>query len=145
MSPSQSKCWYSKNCLHFLKCAVPLVGVEQGELDFTLENVLYNTNTWIWLKWGSVTHQMAVPVPHISCCVLNHHNLFYQIQNALAFNWDTCCHIALCLQLLPFHCDMIIDIEGAKIDCLSLFMCPLLAQCKIGFFSFFFCCGRLHY
>jgi hypothetical protein len=25
-------------------------------------------------QWGSVTHQMAVPVPNISCCVLNHHN-----------------------------------------------------------------------
>jgi hypothetical protein len=25
----------------------------------------------------------------------------------------------------------------AKIDCLSLFMCPLLAQLKIGFFSSF--------
>ncbi len=56
------------------------------------------------IKWGSVTHQMAVPVPSISCCVLNHHNLFYQIQNALAFNQDTCCHLALCLQLLSFHC-----------------------------------------
>ena len=30
-----------------------------------------------------------------------------------------------------------IDIEGAKIDCLCLFMCPLLAQLKIGFFSSF--------
>jgi hypothetical protein len=25
------------------------------------------------------------------------------IQNALVFNWDMCCHLALCLQLLPFH------------------------------------------
>ncbi len=46
---------------------------------------------------------MAVPVPRIICCVLNHHNLSYQIQSALAFNWDTCCHPALCLRLLPFH------------------------------------------
>jgi hypothetical protein len=30
-----------------------------------------------------------------------------------------------------------IDIERPKIDCLSLFMCPLLAQLKIGFFSSF--------
>ncbi len=30
--------------------------------------------------------------------------MFYQKQNARAFNWDTCCHLALCLQLLPFHC-----------------------------------------
>jgi len=27
--------------------------------------------------------------------------------------------------------------QKAKIDCLSLFMCPLLAQLKIGFFSSF--------
>jgi hypothetical protein len=27
--------------------------------------------------------------------------------------------------------------RNAKIDCLSLFMCPLLAQLKIGFFSSF--------
>ncbi len=53
---------------------------------------------------GSVNHQMTVPVPSIRCCVLNHHDLFCQIQNALAFNWDRCCHLALCLQLLPFNC-----------------------------------------
>ncbi len=55
------------------------------------------------IKWGSVPHQMAVPDPSISCCVLNHNNIFYQIQDALALNWDTCCHLVLCLQLLPFH------------------------------------------
>ncbi len=54
-------------------------------------------------QWGSVTHQMAVPVPSISFCVLNHLNIFYQIQNALAFNQDTCCCLALYLRLLPFH------------------------------------------
>ncbi len=46
---------------------------------------------------------MALPVPSISCFVLNHHNLFYQTHNALAFNRDMCCHLALCLWLLPFH------------------------------------------
>jgi hypothetical protein len=46
---------------------------------------------------------MTVPVPSISCCVLNRHNLFYQIHNALAFNRDMYCHIALCLRLPPFH------------------------------------------
>jgi hypothetical protein len=30
------------------------------------------------------------------------------------------------------------DIERLKIDCLSFVMCPLLAQLKIGFFSFIF-------
>ncbi len=50
-----------------------------------------------------IVHPMAVPVLSISCCVSNHRNLFYQIQNALAFNRDMCCHLALCLRLLPFH------------------------------------------
>jgi hypothetical protein len=57
------------------------------------------------MQWGSVIHQMAAPVPSMSCCVLNHRNLFYPIQNALAFNQDMCCHLALCLRLLPFHWD----------------------------------------
>jgi hypothetical protein len=26
-------------------------------------------------------------------------------ENALAFNWDRCCHLVLCLQLIPFHWD----------------------------------------
>jgi len=30
-----------------------------------------------------------------------------------------------------------IDIERPKIDCLSVVMCPLLAQLKTGFFSIF--------
>ncbi len=64
---------------------------------------LFTVVSYEFLEWGSVTHQMAVPGPSISCCVLSHHNVFYQTQNALAFNWDTCCHLALCLQLLPFH------------------------------------------
>ncbi len=54
-------------------------------------------------QWGSVTHQMAVPVPSISCCVLNHHDLSYQLQNALFFNRYMCCHLELCLWLLPFN------------------------------------------
>jgi hypothetical protein len=57
----------------------------------------------VFYQWGSITHQMAVPVPSISCCVLNQHNIFYQVQNALAFNWDMCCLLALYLRLLPFH------------------------------------------
>ncbi len=33
-------------------------------------------------------------------------DLFYQMQNELAFNWDMCRHLALCLQLLPFHSNL---------------------------------------
>ncbi len=64
-----------------------------GILSF-LSEILPTHTCWQWLhQWGSFTHQMAVPVPSMSCCVLNHHNLFYQIQNALAFHWDLCYHL----------------------------------------------------
>jgi hypothetical protein len=43
---------------------------------------------------GCGSHQMAVPVQSIICCIFNNHNLFYQVQNALAFNRDNCCHLA---------------------------------------------------
>ncbi len=41
------------------------------------------------------------------------------------------------MSIVPIDCDLAIDIEGTKIDCSSLFMCPLLAQLRIGFFSSF--------
>ena len=28
-------------------------------------------------------------------------------KNALAFNWDRCCHLVLCLRLIPFHCKIV--------------------------------------
>jgi len=28
---------------------------------------------------------------------------FYKEKKALAFNWDRCCHLALCLQLILFN------------------------------------------
>jgi hypothetical protein len=30
-------------------------------------------------------------------------------KNALAFNWDRCCHLVLCLRLIPFHCSLLLD------------------------------------
>jgi hypothetical protein len=80
---------------------------------------------------------MAVPVPSISCYVLNHHNLFYQIQNALAFNRDTCGHLQLFLRLLPFHlllhclvryCSLIIS---KKCQCQCFFLPWFLGQFDI--------------
>ncbi len=52
---------------------------------------------------------MAVPVPSISCCIFNNNDFFYQEPNELAFNWDTCCHLVICLRLIashfsPFYC-----------------------------------------
>ncbi len=31
-------------------------------------------------------------------------NYFFAQKRALAFNWDWCCHLALCLLLILFHC-----------------------------------------
>ncbi len=74
--------------------------VVKGWAVVNVDNLVYNNNI---RSMRLCYHQMAVPVPSISYCGLNHHNVFYQIQNALAFNQDTCYHLALCLQLLPFH------------------------------------------
>jgi len=61
-----------------------------------------NTSAY-WAQWGSVNHQMAIPVPSISCCVFNNNNFFYQEPNELAFNWDACCHLVICLRLIASH------------------------------------------
>ncbi len=58
---------------------------------------------WSGLQWGSVNHQMAVPVPSVSCCVFNNNYSFYQEPNELAFNRDTCCYLVICLQLIASH------------------------------------------
>ncbi len=92
------------------------------------KDILANTDR---KKWGSVIPQMAVPVPSISCCVLIHHNLFYQIQNALAFNRDTCCHLALCLRLLPFHCENSLRIptmSNITLFAVAIYECPKQAR-----------------
>ena len=33
--------------------------------------------------------------------------IFYKEKKALAFNQDMCCHLALCLQLILFHCSYV--------------------------------------
>jgi hypothetical protein len=53
-------------------------------------------------QWGSITHKMALPIQGISWCVLFTF-FFCEKQNALAFNQDTWCHLALCLQMILLH------------------------------------------
>ncbi len=65
--------------------------------------VLSNISTNI-IQWGSVNHQMAVPVPSISCCIFINNYFFYQEPNELAFNRHTCCHLVICLWLIASHC-----------------------------------------
>ncbi len=45
----------------------------------------------------------AVPIPSISCCVSKQLTFFYKQKKALAFDWERCCHLVLCLQLIIFH------------------------------------------
>ncbi len=72
-------------------------------LEFWPQDVTSKLVILVFQQWGSVIHKMEVPVQSISSWDLKHHNLFFQIQNALAFNWDTCCHLTLSLPLLRFH------------------------------------------
>jgi len=45
------------------------------------------------------THQMAKY--KLLCFITT--KFFCKEKNALAFNWDRCCHLVLCIQLIPFH------------------------------------------
>jgi hypothetical protein len=50
MSPSKSKCWYSSNCLHFLKYAVPL-----SNLHKTLYNILSDIfGAFHWMNFSLI-------------------------------------------------------------------------------------------
>jgi len=37
-------------------------------------------------------------------CFITTKNFFCKEKNTLAFNRDRCCHLVLCLRLIPFHC-----------------------------------------
>jgi hypothetical protein len=43
-------------------------------------------------------------------------NFFYKEKKALAFNWDRCCHLALCLRLIHLHS----NISGCRLHCKSI-------------------------
>ncbi len=77
MSLSKSKCLYSNNCLHFLKRAVPSMRLCHPPDGSTSPK--YKLLRYITTKF------------------------FCKEKNALAFNRDRCCHLVLCLRLIPFH------------------------------------------
>ncbi len=64
---------------------------------------LYLRLTTIYGQYCSITHQMALPITSISCCISYQLNIFYKEWKALAFNRDGCCHLMLCLGLILFH------------------------------------------
>ncbi len=77
----------------------------------------------IFCQWGTVNHQMAVPVPSINCCVYNNNYYFFQEQNELAFNWDTCCHLVICLQLIASHRTAHVRHQCRKTTVISCHIC----------------------
>jgi hypothetical protein len=141
-----NKGWDFWSICHFERCMV--ISSTGGFVELTFCQLLKKS------KWGSVNHQMVVPAPSISCRVLNHHNSFYQIQNAQAFNRNTCCHLVLCLQLLPFHYDattliiittsimtfsIIVFLQHFAWKALSIKMLYWALLC------FIYCCTEFHY
>jgi len=77
---------------------------------------------------------MAVPVPSISCCVLNNNDFCCQEPNELAFNWDTCCHLVICFQLIASHWSE--GFEAVYINLLyhsTFILCNLYQSCILLF------------
>ncbi len=74
-------------------------------LFFTFEscsfwhNLQYNVVYTI----GSITHQIVLPIPSISCSVSKQQKKICKEKKAQAFYWDKCCHLAICLWLILFH------------------------------------------
>ncbi len=52
---------------------------------------------------------MVVSIPSTSCCVLNHHNIFCKVHNALAFDRDTCVPSSTLLTFASFPCKSIVS------------------------------------
>jgi hypothetical protein len=92
VSLSKSKCWYSNNCLHFLKCAVPLASLTLLRLHPevhplfktyghpTISNLFW-APTGIWLvSYKCFLYPEADSIKPIwnafshSFCKLHHHN-----------------------------------------------------------------------
>jgi hypothetical protein len=55
-------------------------------------------------------------------CFITTKKNFCKEKNALAFNQDRCCHLVLCLQLIPFHCTQ----PSPKVRCFPLAPHPLV-------------------
>jgi hypothetical protein len=66
---SKSKCWYSSNCLHCLKCAVPLAGMYIPGLHFPIR--LVPILCLLSLPMGGIScsfcHQLAALFPRYDC------------------------------------------------------------------------------
>ncbi len=106
---SRARWWYQWGKYH---CAIDLLfdwfGISCMTSDifcFYLQNRLIKTSQTGGQLYSDTFPHLVFPVPviHKSCCIFNNHNFFYQEANALAFNWDTCCHLVLSLQLIIFN------------------------------------------
>ncbi len=78
----------------------------QGTLCSTIENVsVFDILAPDWL-FSIGLHQPldGITNPKYKLkCFLTTNIFFFKEKKALAFNRDRCCHLAFCLQLIPFH------------------------------------------
>jgi hypothetical protein len=102
------------DCLSLFMCPL-LAQLKIGFFSSYSAAAVYSTNE---------TNKAGLKQSIIFRCLWLHHNA-----------GDSDSHYLLVLATLG---DATIDIERPKIDCLSVVMCPLLAQLKTGFFSIFF-------
>ncbi len=58
--------------------------------------IIKSLHTVYVIQWGSVTQYKLL-------CFITTKIFFGKEKNTLAFNRDRCCHLVLCLQLIPFH------------------------------------------
>ncbi len=75
-----------------------------GQFVSYKENEVLVTKTGSWLILIGLYHSpdgITNPKYKLLCFITT--KFFCKEKNALAFNRDRCCHLALCLRLIPFH------------------------------------------
>ena len=66
---------------------------------------------------------MALPIQSISCCTSYQLLFFCKGKKVLAFNWNRCCHLSLCLQLILTFFTLSLIVEGTTVK-VSRFTMP---------------------
>ncbi len=90
MSLSKSKCWYSNNCLHLLKCTVPLQFFTQSKkANKTASNKISDFNMRIrsvlkyYLRQYIVLYERTRSKRYLTLCCLTHKvgHIWYLVQH----------------------------------------------------------------
>ncbi len=65
--------------------------------------------TNVWILWKVHLCESLVPKYKLLCFIIT--KFFCKEKNTLAFRRDRCCHLVLCLRLIPFHWTTFHDIQ----------------------------------